>query len=48
MRSTNKYTLLAGLAIAGMAVAAPQGGFNKYENATRDNVTATSKMVTSY
>ena len=43
MRSTNKYTLLAGLAIAGMAVAAPQGGFNKYENATRDNVTATYK-----
>lgn len=43
MRSINKYTLLAELAIAGMAVAAPQGGFNKYENATRDNVTATYK-----
>ncbi len=43
MRSINKFTLLAGLATAGMAIAAPQGGFNKYENATRDNVTATYK-----
>lgn len=43
MKSINKFTLLAGLATAGMAIAAPQGGFNKYENATRDNVTATYK-----
>ena len=43
MKSKNTITLLAGLAIAGMAIAAPQGGFNKYENATRDNVTATYK-----
>lgn len=43
MRSINKFTLLAGLATAGMAIAAPQGGFNKYENATRDNVTTTYK-----
>lgn len=41
MKSNNTITLLAGLAIAGMAIAAPQGGFNKYENATKDNVTAT-------
>lgn len=41
MRSINKFTLLAGLATAGMVIAAPQGGFNKYENATKDNVTAT-------
>jgi len=41
MKSKNTITLLAGLAIAGMAIAAPQGGFNKYENATKDNVTAT-------
>lgn len=41
MKSLNTITLLAGLAIADMAVAAPQGGFNKYENATRDNVTTT-------
>ncbi|MEE1063517.1 MAG: OmpA family protein [Paludibacteraceae bacterium] len=43
MKSINTMTLLAGLAIAGMAIAAPQGGFNKYENATKDNVTATYK-----
>lgn len=43
MKSINKFTLLAGLATAGMAIAAPQGGFNKYENATRDNVTTTYK-----
>lgn len=43
MKSINTMTLLSGLAIAGMAIAAPQGGFNKYENATKDNVTATYK-----
>lgn len=43
MKSINKITLLAILATADMAVAAPQGGFNKFENATRDNVTTAYK-----
>lgn len=43
MKSLNTIALLAGLTIAGMAIAAPQGGFNKFENATRDNVTTNYK-----
>lgn len=43
MKSLNTIALLAGLTIAGMAIAAPQGGFNKFENATRDDVTTNYK-----
>lgn len=43
MRSLNTIALLAELTIAGMAIAAPQGGFNKFENATREDVTTNYK-----